>query len=62
MRNKYYSAVKFYSDSKNEDQLDLSYKEIESFMQNFEKFQSYVNMDPENLPENIYNSLSENNK
>ena len=62
MRNKYYSAVKFYSDSKNEDQLDLSYKEIESFMQNFEKFHSYVNMDPENLPENIYNSLSENNK
>lgn len=62
MRNKYHSAVKFYSDSKNEDQLVLSYKEIELFMGNFERFQWYMLFDPDSLPEDIYNDLTEEQK
>lgn len=59
MRNKYYSAVKFFTDSRNEEQLELSYKEIEHFMDNFERFEWYFTFDSNNLSEEYYNSLSE---
>lgn len=59
MRNKYYSAVKFFSDSRNEEQLELSYKEIEHFMDNLERFEWYFTFDSNSLSEEYYNSLSE---
>jgi hypothetical protein len=59
MRNKYFSAVKFYSDSKNETQLDLSYKEIEHFMGNFEKYQWFFAFDINNISEEVSNGLTE---
>ena len=62
MHSKYNSAVKFYSDSKNDVQLDLSYKEIENFMDLFDKFRWYFSFDPSNISDETYNSLSEENR
>jgi hypothetical protein len=59
MRNKYHSAVKFFTDSKNEEQLTLSYKEIEHFMGNFERYQWFFTFDPSEMSEAHYNQLSE---
>jgi hypothetical protein len=62
MRNKYHSAVKFFSDSKNEEQLVLSYKEIEHFMGLFERYQWYFIFDPNEMAEDHFNSLSEEHR
>lgn len=60
MRNKYHSAVKFYSDSKNEEQLDIAYKEIEKFMINFDKFEWNFVFDPTEIPLEFLKEVPEN--
>lgn len=62
MRDKYHSAVKFYSDSRNEDQLNLSYKEIESFMEIYEHFEWFFTFSIDNMSEDVYNKLPEEYK
>lgn len=38
MKSKYILAVKFFTETKNEEQLDLSYKEIERFLDTYNEF------------------------
>ena len=59
MKSKYNLAVKFFTESKNEEQLELTYKEIDSFMKNYETFKFYIKF---NTNEINSNSLSEEEK
>ncbi len=54
--------MKFYSDSKNEEQLSLSYKEIEPFMEKFDKFQWYFAFDSNNIEDELYNKIPEDQR
>jgi hypothetical protein len=56
MKSKYALAIKFFTESKNEEQLDLCYKEIEKFMTTYEKFKFFLNfsiqeIEPDSLTE-----------
>lgn len=62
MKNKYSLAVKFFTESKNEEQLVLTYKEIESFMESFDNFKFYIKFNSDEIPNNIYETLSEEDK
>ena len=52
MKSKYNLAVKFFTETKNQEQLDLTYKEYEAFHETFEQFK--LSIDPKAL-----NQLSE---
>lgn len=41
MKLKYKVAVKFYTETRNQEQLDFAYKEIESFTENYNNFKWY---------------------
>lgn len=41
MKLKYKVAIKYYTETKNEEQLNFAYNEIESFMENYQKFKWY---------------------
>jgi hypothetical protein len=45
MKLKYKLAVKFYTETKNQEQLNLAYKEIESFTENYKNFKYYYKLD-----------------
>jgi hypothetical protein len=45
MKLKYRVAVKFYTETKNQEQLNLAYKEIESFTENYKHFKYYYKFD-----------------
>lgn len=45
MRSKYHLALKFFNDTKNEKQLEICYKEIEGFLDNFEEFSFFFELD-----------------
>jgi len=62
MRLKYHSAVKFFTESNNEEQIALSYKEIESFMTLFDNFLSYYKFNIANISDKYYEKLSEEYK
>ena len=42
MKSKYELALKFFTESKNEEQLNLSYKEIEGFLGNYYNFKFFI--------------------
>ena len=42
MKSKYSLAIKFFTESKNDEQLDLCYKEIEKFLTTFEIFKYFI--------------------
>ncbi len=44
MKSKYHFALKFFNDTKNFEQLELCYKEIERFLDNFREFQFYIEL------------------
>jgi len=62
MREKYTLAIKFFTESKNEEQLTISYKEIESFLDNFFTFRFYFRFSPNNLNPEIVELLDEDEK
>ena len=62
MENKYRLAIKFFTETKNEEQLEIAYKEIDKFMETYENFLSYYKFDPKNVSEEILSKLSEENK
>ena len=62
MENKYQLAIKFFTETKNEEQLNIAYKEIEQFMQTYENFLFYYSFDPQNIATKYYDSLSEESK
>jgi hypothetical protein len=49
MKNKYILAVKFFTETKNDEQLILSYKEIESFLDNFYTFKFFFKFSTSNI-------------
>ncbi len=59
MRNKYVLAIKFFTETKNEEQLAIAYKEIESFTETFNSFCFYYFFDPENINPKYLDLLSE---
>lgn len=62
MKSKYNLAIKFFTEAKNEEQLDLSYKEIEKFMTTFNKFKFYLNFSLLNLSEVELKELTDDEK
>jgi hypothetical protein len=62
METKYKLATKFFTETKNEDQLNIAEKEIDSFMSTYENFLFYYTFNAENIPEKYYNLLTETNK
>jgi hypothetical protein len=62
MKSKYNLAIKFFTESKNEEQLELSYKEIERFMTTYEKFKFYMNFSLENVSEMVMKELTDEEK
>jgi hypothetical protein len=61
MRVNYISAIKFYTESKNKQQLDLAYKEIENFLTTYTSYKSYYNIDISSNSA-ILTQLSEENR
>ncbi len=59
MKGKYSLAIKFFTESKNEEQLELSYKEIDNFMATFENFKFVLKFSVEDMSANVINSLTE---
>ncbi len=62
MEIKYRLATKFFTETKNEEQLIIAEKEIDTFMSTYENFLFYYSFNPENIPEKYYNSLTEAHK
>lgn len=62
MEEKYRLAIKFFTETKNEEQLVIAYKEIDNFMQTFDSFISYYTFNPKNIHPDVYSHLSEESK
>lgn len=60
MKVNYNSAVRFYTESKNKQQLDLAYNEIENFLNTYSSYKSYYNLDISSNS-SILSQLSEDN-
>ena len=62
MESKYHLCIKFFTESKDEEQLTIAYNEIEAFMSTFENFLFYFHLDPTDLSATIVEALSEESK
>ena len=62
MENKYQLAIKFFTETKNEEELGKAYIEIETFMQTFEQFLFYYCFDPTDIDTIYLDSLSNESK
>ena len=49
MKSKYHFALKFFTETKNHEQLDLLYKEIEGFLDNLSQFKFFIELNLQNL-------------
>ena len=50
-------AIKFFSESKNEEQLDISYIEVEKFLTNFNQYKSFYKFETFTIDIKIINRL-----
>jgi hypothetical protein len=57
MKQKYSMAIKFFTETKNEEQLDLSYIEIEKFLTNFTQFKLFYKFETITIDEKLLNRL-----
>jgi len=62
MKSKYNLAVKFFTETKNQEQLDLTYKEYEAFHETFEQFKFFYKFKFESIDPKALNQLSEEEK
>jgi hypothetical protein len=62
MKKKYAMAIKFFTETKNEEQIEISYKEIESFMSNFSSFKFFYKFEVFNIDEKSLAKISEETK
>jgi len=62
MKSKYILAVKFFTETKNEEQIEISYKEIERFLDTYTEFMWFYNFNPENIEEYLLKQLPEDLK
>jgi hypothetical protein len=59
MENKYILALKFFSETKNEEQMEIAYNEIEAFMETYENFLFYYFFDPNEIEPSLLDCLSD---
>lgn len=59
IKNKYILAIKFYTETKNEEQIKLAYKELESFLETYYNFKWYVKFDLNHLSECYQKNIME---
>ena len=62
MKSKYNLAVKFFTETKNQEQLDLTYKEYEAFHETFEQFKFFYKFKFESIDPKAFNQLTEEEK
>ena len=62
MKSKYNLAVKFFTETKNKEQLDLTYKEFEGFHEVFEQFKFFYKFKIESIDPKAINQLNEEEK
>ena len=62
MKSKYNLAVKFFTETKNQEQLYLTYKEYEAFHETFEQFKFFYKFKIESIDPKAYNQLTEEEK
>ena len=62
IKNKYILAFKFFTETKNYTQLNLTYKEYEEFYGIYDKFKFFYKFSPNSLNETILKYLTENEK
>lgn len=59
MKKKYHLALKFFTETKNEEQTSLSYKEIEEFLKSYHNYRYYYKFSAKKIPKKIYDQLTE---
>lgn len=59
MENKYILALKFFTETKNEEQLEIAYNEIEAFMETYENFLFYYYFDCKEIEQTYLDCLSD---
>lgn len=57
MKSKYYLAIKFFNETKNYEQLDILYKEIELFLDNYNEYKFFIELDLMNLDPKFVSKL-----
>jgi hypothetical protein len=62
MKNKYKLAVKFYTETRNEEQLQIAYKEIDQFYENYYLFKFYYKFSAKKISKSIFSMLNEEDK
>ena len=62
MKSKYNLAVKFFTETKNQEQLDLTYKEYEAFHETFEQFKFFYKFKKESIDPKAFNQLTDEEK
>lgn len=59
MKSKYVLAVKFFTETKNEEQLNISYKEIHRFLDTYTEFIWFYSFDLKQIEEDELNTMSD---
>lgn len=62
MRDKYNLAVKFFTETKNEEQLALTYKEFENFYETYESFKFYYKFKAVDIDPKVRENLTQEEK
>ena len=62
MKKQYKQIIKFFSETKNQELLDLTYDEYEKFMDSYDKFKFYYNFELDNIDPKAINRLNEEEK
>ena len=62
MKKQYKQIIKFFSETKNRELLDLTYDEYEKFMDSYDKFKFYYNFELDNIDPKAINRLNEEEK
>ncbi len=62
MKNYYKLAIKYFIETNNKEQLAIVYKEIENYLEHYYQYEWFYNFNPKNIPLNVYNRLSDENK
>lgn len=62
MKNYYRLAVKYFIETNNDDQLQITYKEVENYLEHLYQYEWYYYFDPEIIPTRLYKNLSKENK
>ena len=62
IENMYNLAIKFFTELKNEEQLNITYKEIENFMEIYQNFLFFYNFNPLKIKLEYIEALSEDLK